>query len=188
MAPTTRSSLLNRLRENGSQDWQDFVGLYRPFLERLARAWGLRGQDVDELAQSVLVDFFHAREKFVYTRGKGRFRAYLRRIFAVNYSKLRKRRDDGNEFLEQMADPMSDGPSERWDREFREHVLQEALCRVRGEVEPKTYQAFQLYGLEQQGAKAVAEFLGISTSAVYVYKNRVLERLQIIVRELTGDP
>ncbi len=76
MAWTTRSSLLARLREDGDEVWQEFTRFYSPLLVRFAERLGLQSQDVDEVVQGVLVDFFQAKESFTYDRGKGRFRDY----------------------------------------------------------------------------------------------------------------
>ena len=54
--PETRPSLLLRLRNpQDEQAWREFLELYEPLIERLARRRGLQHADARELVQEVLV-------------------------------------------------------------------------------------------------------------------------------------
>jgi RNA polymerase sigma factor (sigma-70 family) len=187
MAPTTRSSLLQRLRGGEAGPWEEFARLYLPFLSRAAEGLGLRGQDVDELAQATLTDLFRGRETFAYDRDRGRFRDYLRKALLARLFKQRRQAERAGTPTDPLPEPARDEWEQRWEEEYRRHVLRAALDRVRAEVEPKTFQAFQLYALERADARAVARFLEMSASAVYTSKSRVLERLRAAVRELTEE-
>lgn len=185
MTLTTRSSLLNRVRDGGADAWQDFCRLYTPFLKRLAGRVGLRGQDVDEVVQAVLVDLYQGRETFVYDRARGRFRAYLKKAVVSRLGKLLREVRRAGTPTGELPEPWDDELERHCEQEYRQHVLREALTTVRGQVEPKTYQAFDLYALQGVDAREVARFLGVSVSAVYTSKCRVLERLKVLVQELT---
>jgi RNA polymerase sigma factor (sigma-70 family) len=154
---------------------------------RIARHWGLRGSDEDELVQAVLVDVYDGRKSFVYDRSRGRFRDYLKKAMATRLGKQRRQAQRAGTPTERLEEPWEDGWEKQWEEEYRAHVLREALAQVRREVEPRTYQAFQLYALERIDANEVARFLGISVSGVYVYKRRILERLRAIVQELIDE-
>lgn len=170
-----------------SRAWEEFSRRYRPFLAQAARRLGLRGQDVDEAVQAVVVDFYQARKGFAYDRSKGRFRDYLRKMLFTRLVKMRRQAERAGTPDAGLPEPWDESWEREWEEEYRRHVLREALERVRQEVEPATYQAFQLYALEQLDAREVARFLGISMSAVYTYKSRVLGRLKAVVRELMEE-
>lgn len=86
----------------------------------------------------------------------------------------------------QLPEQTTDDLERHWEQEYRDHVLREALAAVRQQVEPTTFQAFDLYAMQGVDARDVARFLGVSPSAVYVAKSRVLERWKTIVREVMG--
>lgn len=69
MSHSTRSSLLARVGADGNEVWEEFTRFYTPLLVRFAERLNLQGQDVDEVVQAVLVDFFQARASFTYDRG-----------------------------------------------------------------------------------------------------------------------
>lgn len=184
MAWTTRSSLLARLREDGDEVWREFTRFYSPLLVRFAERLNLQGQDVDEVVQGVLVDFFQARRGFIYDRNKGRFRDYLKKAVITKLARLLRDARRAGTPTGNLPETGVDDLEERWEEEYRQHVLREALAIVRTQVEPKTYQAFDLYAVQGVDAGEVARFLGVSVSAVYAYKNRVLERLKPLVQEL----
>lgn len=188
MAFTTRSSLLDRLRADGDEVWEEFTRFYTPLLVRFAERLGLQDQDVDEVVQSVLVDIFRGRASFTYERSKGRFRNYLKKAVVSKLGKLiRQARRAGTPTDELPELSIEDDLERRWEEEYRRHVLREALALVRAQVEPRTYQAFDLYALQGVDAREVARFLGVTVAVVYTSKNRVLERLRPLVQELMNE-
>ena len=82
--------------------------------------------------------------------------------------------------LDEFPDPAPQ-PDERFDAEFerrwQEVRLEEALDEIRREVEPTTYQAFDLYARKNMPVGQVAKLLGLSRNAVYIAKTRVSARL-----------
>jgi RNA polymerase sigma-70 factor (ECF subfamily) len=188
MTFTTRSSLLDRVRTGGQDAWAEFARCYSPLLSRFAQRLGLRGQDVDEVVQNVLIDFFQARASFVYDREKGRFRDYLKRVVVTRLGKLLHQAQRAGTPQEHLPDgPGENKLEQRWEHEYRQHILREALALVRTQVEPKTYQAFDLYALQGVDPREVAHFLHVSLAVVYTSKNRVLERLRPLVQQLMEE-
>jgi len=183
VAFTTRSSLLNRIKTGDEAAWQEFVDFYRPLIAWAARRKGLGGPDVDDIVQEVLADLFKDRERFTYDRSIGRFRDFLHLVTVRRILKfLRKRPHVG---LDEKTEPEAkDTVDAEWESEYQRHLLVEAMRIVRQEFEPKTYHAFEWYELHRRPAGEVARDLGISTSAVYTYRNRIVSRLREIVREL----
>ena len=184
---TTRSSLLERLRDDGDAAWEEFTRFYAPFLVRVAERIGLRGQDVDEVVQAVLVDLHQRQPAFQYDRARGRFRDYLKKMVVTRVSKMLREIERAGTPTGQLPERWSEDLEQHWEEEYRQHVLREALTAVRQQVEPTTYQAFDLYAMQGVHARDVARFLGVSTSVVYVAKSRVLERLKAAVREVMDE-
>ena len=66
--------------------------------------------------------------------------------------------------------------------EWRKTALEEAKDELRGRVDEKTWQAFEMYGLQNRDAKQVALILGITVNQLYVAKNRCTAMLKKIVK------
>jgi RNA polymerase sigma-70 factor (ECF subfamily) len=71
-----------------------------------------------------------------------------------------------------------------WEQECESRLFAWATARVRGGFEASTWQAFWQTAVEGKRAKEVAEALGISVTAVYIAKSRVLNRLKEQLRQL----
>lgn len=94
--PTTRISLLMRLRDTDNQDaWVDFVSVYRPVIYRFARQRGLQEADAQDLAQSVLAAVADRIPQWEPDDDRARFRTWLRRV-AMNQTitMYRRRKPD----------------------------------------------------------------------------------------------
>lgn len=75
---------------------------------------------------------------------------------------------------EPEADPTDDPTAE---------VVRRGLERIRGQFEPRTWQAFRAVAVDGRPAADVAAELGVTVGAVYMARSRVLKRLQ---EELDG--
>ena len=65
-----------------------------------------------------------------------------------------------------------------WEATFEEALLGILLDVVRREMNPQTYQAFELFTLNEMPGAEVARITGISRNAVYQARKEVLRRLQ----------
>ena len=73
--------------------------------------------------------------------------------------------------------------------EWKAHVLNTALVELSQTVAPVTFDAFQMYVLQELDPGVVAKALSISESAVYVYKNRCVKHLRgFVERYRRQDP
>ena len=187
----TSVSLLDRLKlaRPESPDWLRLQDLYLPLIRSwLRRVPGL-GDESADLAQEVLVVVVRGIHDFDRQR-EGSFRVWLRQV-TVNrvrtYRRQRLRRptvglDPADGFLDRLADPHSQLARE-WDAEHDRHVVERLLAVVQPDFSPKTWEAFQRFGVDGEPAGRVARELGLSENAVILAKSRILKRL----REEAGD-
>jgi RNA polymerase sigma-70 factor (ECF subfamily) len=189
---TTSLGLLERLKhaKPDASEWRRLRDIYLPMIRHwLSRLPNLH-QEVEDLAQEVLVVLFRELPSFE-RRRDGSFRAWLRQI-TVNrmgaFCKARRKQPlamggpETDQLLAQLADPTSD-LARQWDRDHDRYVFQKLLAVVEGDFEPGTWQAFLRFAVEGRPAAQVAGELGVTESAVVQAKFRILKRL----REEAGE-
>jgi RNA polymerase sigma-70 factor, ECF subfamily len=187
----TSLSLIERLKgaPPDASDWGRLQGIYLPMIEGwLRRVPGL-GDESADLAQEVLVVVFRKIGHFDRQR-EGSFRAWLRQVTVNqvrNYRRQRQRRpaaglDHADGFLDQLSDPAGELARE-WDRDHDQRVVERLLALVQADFNPKTWQAFQRFGVDGEPAAKVAAELGMTENSVILAKARVLKRL----REEAGE-
>jgi len=191
MAFTTRPSLISRICKGDEISWQDFYRTYRPLILLRGGDYVLREDEKEELVQQVILDMFKRASAFTYDRQKGKFRSYLKTIInhkAIDIKRLRNPNmvsvESDELSIEDFPDLTPDALNNSWDEEWQMHLMVQGLEELKTQVEPTTFQAFELYALKGQTADEVAKFLEISKNAVFVAKSRCVERLQKIIREL----
>ena len=192
LTPTTRASLLMRLRD--SQDhaaWVEFVALYEPLTYRLLRRHGLQDADAREVMQELFVAVSRNIDRWDPDKDRGSFRGWLRRVarnLVINWLKHRERRlvpAGGSEFRAMFDHlPAGDAETAEFDHEFRRSLFHQAAEQVRGEVQATTWEAFWETAVAGNSPAEAAKKLGMNTGAVRVAKCRVLARLKSIVSEL----
>jgi RNA polymerase sigma-70 factor (ECF subfamily) len=193
--PPTRFSLLVRLRDpRDERAWAEFVAIYTPLIERLARLKGLQEADAEDLVQDVLGAVARAVERQAFDPARGSFRGWLFRVarnLAVNFlvRQGRHERGSGDSAVQELleAQPAPDEPSGLFDAEYRRQLLAWAAEQVRGEFTELTWQAFWQTGVEGRPAREVAEALATTVGTVYHYKSRVMARLRQKIAEVEGD-
>jgi RNA polymerase sigma-70 factor (ECF subfamily) len=195
--PPTRASLLVRLKApRDERAWGEFVEIYEPLIQRLARAKGVQEADADDLAQEVFRAVAAAIEKWDPDPARGSFRGWLSRIarnLIVNLLAARGRQSanygtGGTEMVEFLeAQPTSEADSALFDLEYRRRVFAFAARRARVHFQETTWQAFWRTGVEGREVATVAAELGLSPGALYVARNRVMARLRQEIDRIEGD-
>src|SRR5208282_3840251 len=109
-APTTRASLLLRLRDSQDHEaWMEFVSLYEPMAYRLLRRHGLQDADAREVMQDLFMAVSRSIDRWDPAKERGSFRGWLRRVarnLVINWLKQRQRRTlpSGGSDLQAMLD------------------------------------------------------------------------------------
>jgi RNA polymerase sigma factor (sigma-70 family) len=196
-SPLTHPSLLVRLRDRGDDlAWSEFVEIYTPLIERLARQKGLQAADAADLVQEVLGTVARQIDRYDPDPSKGSFRGWLSRIarnLILDSLAARRRHPQGagdtsvRRLLDAQPAPSPEDTA-LFEVEYRRRAFAWAAERVRGEVSEMAWRVFWMAGVEGNSAKAVAEAVGTTVGTVYHYKSLVMARLRRKVLEIEGEP
>ena len=188
-APSTSSSLLERVKLHDADSWRRLSDLYGPVVYRWARRTDLQPSDAADVVQEVFAAVLTGVGGF--RRGpQGGFRGWL---WTITRNKIRDHFRDvtargelpggvehaGRAPQVSESPPEERGPSSGSDRE----LLHRALRLVEGDFQRATWQAFWRTSVEGRPPADVAEELGLTLAAVYAAKSRVIRRLR---EELAG--
>jgi RNA polymerase sigma factor (sigma-70 family) len=193
--PLTRVTLLARIRDGRDADaWREFVQIYGPVVYRFARNRGLQDADAADLMQDVLRSVARNAHRMEYDPGKGTFRGWLYTVTRnkiynfLSAGRLRPKGTGDTDAHERLdATPARDdgrGPDAEWEKEYQRQLSARAMERVKGEFQPRTWQAFWETAVEGKAAAEVGTQLKMTAGAVYVAKSRVITRLRDEVQKL----
>jgi RNA polymerase sigma-70 factor (ECF subfamily) len=184
----TPSSLLERVRARDRAAWARLVSVYGPTVYGWCRRAGLQPADAADVGQEVFAAVARAIDGFRHNRAGDTFRGWL---YVITRNKLRDRAAPpgavgagGSDAQRRLANFATSQPEEIGSSADAEEVNErEALCRravesVRGEFEPRTWQAFWRTFVDGQAAADVAADLGVTANVVYLARSRVLRRLR----------
>ena len=186
MAFTTRRSLIAAVKKGDEISWEQFYNMYKPLILLKGSDLQLNQTEKEELVQLVMISFFKSSQTFCYDKSKGRFRDYLKRVIHNKACDLMRKRHDGEisiEEIPQTVEKLLAEGEDRWEEEWKNHIMEQALEDLRNAVSPLVYQAFSMLTLENMPGKEVAETLGISANAVYVYKHEAQKKLKALIAE-----
>lgn len=189
---TTSRSLLERVKKDEPEAWDQLVALYAPLVFLWCRGWGLREQDAADIFQEVFQAVAVHIGSFRKARAGDTFRGWLRTITRNkvhdHFRRLGREPEGvgGSEAQARLAHLPAPSPCE--DRSLsaergEPELLSRALDLIRPEFAERTWQAFWRTAIEGCSAPEVAAELSMSAGAVRVAKSRVLQRL----REELGD-
>lgn len=183
MPTGTSSSLLDRVKADEKGAWDRLVTLYAPLLYHWCRRWKLQEEDLSDVFQEVFKTLVVHLAEFRKDRAGATFRGWLWTITRnkVNdHFRKRARQAEGEGVLAQLPAPVESDPEEA---DAIRALYHRGLELIRGEFEPRTWQAFWKTAIEGRAPRDVAGELSMSAGAVRVAKSRVLQRL----REELGD-
>jgi RNA polymerase sigma factor (sigma-70 family) len=185
LSDNTNVSLLARVSQNPVDQaaWDAFVGIYEPRIRGWCRKRGLQPADAEDVTQNVLLRMASALRTFSYDPSR-RFRGWLRLVtehaLSDYFAERKRRRAAGSGSGDDLALAALDNAPAREDllvllkEEFRRAVLTQACESARSRVEPQTWRAFELTACENRPGEEVATSLGMTVTAVFKAKSRVL--------------
>ena len=178
--PTTSPTLLERVQNGDEISWNEFYCRYAPVVRCVGASFNFTGEECDDLTQMVMLKFFGAAKRYVYREGEVKFRTYFARIVksqAVDYIRRNVRQRELRVDFGEFDEPFEAAFMNEW----RKAVFAEALDELRRRVDERTYQAFEMYGLQNRPAPQVAEVLEMPVAQLYVVKKRCTDILRDIV-------
>jgi RNA polymerase sigma-70 factor (ECF subfamily) len=198
----TSRSLISGLRCDDADAWDRLVRLYAPLIAHWCRRRGVAETDAADVFQEVFRAVAAHIADFRNDRSGDTFRGWLRIIAANKINDFYRKRNQepravgGSEAFERfarlpdlaaeevasVASSTSSPPADD-ERAVERRLFLRGLESIRGEFEPRTWQAFWLTAVEGKTAKEAADELSMSPGAVRVAKSRLLQRL----REELGD-
>lgn len=189
----THASLLVRLRDlDDSDSWGEFYRTYERVVRGLARKRGLSDPEAEEVAQDVFKRIAETIHTFERAPRAGSFRRWLYQL--ARWRSDDKIRERGRLSVEPIHDGSGTGSTgtgdsadhvvdpndveEQLEAEARRQLFKAALDRLRRKITPRDLQIFQLLVLDEWPATKVAQFLGITSTLVYVVRHRVAQQLR----------
>ncbi|MCH2205694.1 MAG: RNA polymerase sigma factor [Lentisphaerales bacterium] len=189
----TRQSLLIRLKDkHDDQSWEDFVKFYKPFIYMMVRKMNFDHHDAEEVVQQITLKAWRSLPEFNYSPDKGRFRSWLSRMTHNTVLDVIKSRQRYSNRLEKYKDvdhlqKLSAPEIENMANvEWQTYITNLAWKNVSPDFTEKVRLAFER-SLKGDDAEIIAEDLGLTKNAIYVYKKRVKERLTEEVRRLKEE-
>lgn len=180
---TTRSSVLKAVADTSNEKaWKRLFDLYAGFVFSIARSKGLTVTDSDDIVQNVFVDLARNLPQFNYDRTKGRFRSYL--IGLVNWrvtDKLRAGKRDvdlKSQYGEDMKGAVAEDDGIFLEDEWRAAAMEEALRRIKDEVNPDHFAAFVASTIEGQDTETVMNLYSITRDNLYQIRKRLTLKLK----------
>ena len=190
--PETRESLIFQVKDPLNREaWDQFAMIYRPVIYRLARKKGLQDADAQDLAQQVLHAVSLSIGRWEKLDPPVKFRHWLRTVVrnAILNALTRQPRDGAAggsvalDLLQQHTGADQDSASQI-EVEYRRELYLQAARLVRSDINPETWQAFELTVVEGLAVEEVARQLGKTSGNVYAARSRIMRRLREAVQAL----
>jgi RNA polymerase sigma-70 factor (ECF subfamily) len=191
--PTTRVSLLTRLRQDPSDHagWDAFVDRYGPHIYRWCRQWNLQDADAEDVTQNILVKLCQTLRAFTYDPALS-FRGWLKTVAHHAWRDFEDNRrrvpagagDDGGAQDRMLTLQAREDLVQKLEKAFDLELLELAKERVRQRVAPHTWEAFSLMALEGVPVAEVAVRVQMQVAMVYVAKSKVQKMLQEEIAKL----
>jgi RNA polymerase sigma factor (sigma-70 family) len=187
------------VRRGDEDGWTRFYEFYEEFVYSAARAAGLSHEESRDVLQDTMVTVQDYISNFVPDKSRARFRTWLRRIVQSRIAdQYRKKKRDPLEKVQRDGQPDETATSTTnripnlneveldrlIDGKLEQAILTEARRLTREKVRMEDYQAYDLFQIQDLGAREVAISLGISPITVRVRALRVRRVIETQVRGL----
>ena len=187
--PTTSKTLLEKIASGDEIGWDEFFNRYAPVVKAVAQYKGLTSNDAEDVCQQVMLQFFNQSKTFKFDPDLAHFRTYFGKIVNTKIADFFRKKKDLLSDDELPAIPIEPETENFFMDEWRKMLLQEAQAQLKLRVAPETFQAYELYAVQNRPVKKVAEYLDCSENQVYQAKKRSFKMIQEIILELNSqDP
>ena len=185
--------LLARLRARDEDAFSEIVRRYGDQIYRWCRRWHLQEADAEDVTQGVLARLARTLKKFEYDPARS-FRAYLKTVTKYALTDFAGDRqgpgvgsgDTGVLEVLHSVEAREDLVG-RLNESFDRELYEEAVARVRGRVEGRTWEAFRLTAQEGQRGADVGRQLGMQVAAVFKARSKVQRMLRDELARLESD-
>lgn len=195
---STRWSLVQRLKEwDDDMSWQEFFNTYWKLIYSVALRAGCTEPEAQDVVQETVLTVAKKMQEFKADPAVGSFRGWLCTITRRRVAdQLRKRQPAGfvlnprrrqtshgsttNELPDQAEPTLEDF----WHEEWRNHLMELALERVKANANARQYQIFNLHVIKKLPADRVAQGMGLKVADVHQAKHRVVALIKREVRRL----
>jgi len=198
----TRRSLLGRLGDwQDHQSWQAFFDTYWRLIYHAGTRAGLTDSEAQDVVQETLLSVLKGLSRSQYDPEKGPFKTWLLRLTGWRITDQLRRRDKhlepategpktstGTATLERVADPAGLKLESLWEEEWLENLREAAIHCVKRKVDPRHYQAFDLYVFRKWPVSQVSRTLGIRPGKVYLIKHRIQRLIAKEISRLQSEP
>ena len=172
----TRTSILAGVRTGAEEAWGRFFDTYAGYVFAIATHAGLVGSDADEIVQTVFTELSRPGGFDGYERGKGSFRAWLRRRAQWRViDELRRRAAsrviggaEGARIVSAIADPGT-----ALDEFWSDAVHREAMRRLGADSDPVHLAIFQASVMEEVPTEEIMAMYHVSRANVYQIRKRM---------------
>ena len=184
----TRKSLLTRLKRWDDQEgWTTFFDTYWSLIYSSALKMGLAEDEAEDVVQETVISVIKAMPAFKYDPQRGTFRGWLLKITSCRIRDRIRRRphellvqsimdaDNDDEASDPILSAQAPYPEleNNWDNDWESALLTAALERVKQRADPRYYQIFELYVLEEWSVPRICSFLNIGPARVYLARHRI---------------
>ena len=186
--PTTSKTLLDRIAAGDEISWDEFYNRYCGIVRDIAKFKGLDEAEAEDICQQVMLQFFKQSKTFKFDPDIARFRTYFGRIINTKIANYyRNQPDVPTEEVE--PEPKSGEAEELFLTEWRKMILKEAERELKNRVAPETFQAYELYAVQNRPVEKVAAYLDCSVNQVYQAKKRCFAMMrEILLKMNEQDP
>lgn len=191
--PQTRHSLIAHLKgDDNERAWVEFVTLYEPFLQHLARRLGVPERHVADVVQQVLLAIAKSVDGWSDDGETASFRRWLAAVARNVVIKFmrKERRQAGGRGGTELVELLEQFPAEpdRQDVERYEHeLIVWAAEQVRHEFIDTSWAAFWATVIDGQSVADVSKELGISRGSIYMSRSRIVARIRKKVNEVLDE-
>ena len=182
----TRSSVLAGVRTGSEAAWGRFFDLYAGYVFSIARKAGLLGEDADDIVQTVFSELSAPGGFAGYERGRGSFRAWLRRRVEWRVTDALRRRAARSGLSMIDPDTIPD-PGAALDAEWVEAAREEAFRRLRASVSPEHFAIFQASVMEEMPTEDVLRLYKVSRDNLYQIRKRVKDAYAALLKAALED-